>query len=200
MARIEHVNVTVSDADRAAALMQQLALQRALRQAIRAGALRRGARLLGAGQGDGEVQVLVERALDDGAQCGIVEALPPGGQRRRRVAGLALRDQRLAGELLVELKKEAESRLLRNPTLANPSLSGAAVPKGPAERELLEAAIGQSEQSKPVFRAVRYPDQLRYDYYQVVHWSEFDRGGHFAAMEAPDLLVEDVRAFFRTVR
>jgi epoxide hydrolase len=31
----------------------------------------------------------------------------------------------------------------------------------------------------------------------VVHWSEFDRGGHFAAMEAPDLLTEDVRAFFR---
>ncbi|GAA3024030.1 epoxide hydrolase family protein [Streptosporangium longisporum] len=31
----------------------------------------------------------------------------------------------------------------------------------------------------------------------VVHWSEFGRGGHFAAMEAPDLLVEDVRAFFR---
>jgi epoxide hydrolase len=32
------------------------------------------------------------------------------------------------------------------------------------------------------------------------HWSEFDRGGHFAAMEAPDLLVDDVRAFFRTLR
>ena len=34
----------------------------------------------------------------------------------------------------------------------------------------------------------------------VTHWSEFDRGGHFAALEAPDLLVADVRAFFRTVR
>lgn len=31
----------------------------------------------------------------------------------------------------------------------------------------------------------------------IVHWSEFDRGGHFAAMETPDLLVDDVRAFFR---
>ena len=27
----------------------------------------------------------------------------------------------------------------------------------------------------------------------IVHWTEFDRGGHFAAMEAPDLLVADVR-------
>lgn len=34
----------------------------------------------------------------------------------------------------------------------------------------------------------------------IVHWSEFDRGGHFAAMEAPDLLVEDIRTFFRRFR
>ncbi|WP_049573838.1 epoxide hydrolase family protein [Nonomuraea sp. SBT364] len=36
--------------------------------------------------------------------------------------------------------------------------------------------------------------------HHVVHWSEFGRGGHFAAMEAPDLLVDDVRTFFRLVR
>jgi pimeloyl-ACP methyl ester carboxylesterase len=34
----------------------------------------------------------------------------------------------------------------------------------------------------------------------IVRWSEFDRGGHFAAMETPDLLVSDVRKFFRLVR
>jgi epoxide hydrolase len=34
----------------------------------------------------------------------------------------------------------------------------------------------------------------------IVHWSEFDRGGHFAAMEAPDLLVSDVRTFFHGLR
>ena len=34
----------------------------------------------------------------------------------------------------------------------------------------------------------------------IVHWSEFDRGGHFAAMEQPDLLVADVREFFRALR
>lgn len=34
----------------------------------------------------------------------------------------------------------------------------------------------------------------------VVHWSEFERGGHFAAMEVPDVLVGDVRALFRRVR
>ncbi|HEX5503958.1 MAG TPA: epoxide hydrolase [Thermomicrobiales bacterium] len=34
----------------------------------------------------------------------------------------------------------------------------------------------------------------------IVHWREFARGGHFAALEAPDLLVGDIREFFRGVR
>jgi pimeloyl-ACP methyl ester carboxylesterase len=34
----------------------------------------------------------------------------------------------------------------------------------------------------------------------IVHWSQFDRGGHFAASDAPDLLVEDLRTFFRALR
>jgi pimeloyl-ACP methyl ester carboxylesterase len=34
----------------------------------------------------------------------------------------------------------------------------------------------------------------------IVHWSEYDSGGHFAAMEVPDLFVEDVRGFFRRLR
>ncbi len=34
----------------------------------------------------------------------------------------------------------------------------------------------------------------------VTRWRRFDRGGHFAAMQAPDLLVGDVRDFFRELR
>jgi pimeloyl-ACP methyl ester carboxylesterase len=34
----------------------------------------------------------------------------------------------------------------------------------------------------------------------IVHWSEFDRGGHFAAMDAPDLLLGDIQAFFGKLR
>jgi len=34
----------------------------------------------------------------------------------------------------------------------------------------------------------------------IVHWSQMDRGGHFAASDAPDLLVEDLRTFFRRFR
>ncbi len=35
--------------------------------------------------------------------------------------------------------------------------------------------------------------------YNVQHWSTFDRGGHFAALEEPDLLVEDIRSFNRVL-
>jgi epoxide hydrolase len=34
----------------------------------------------------------------------------------------------------------------------------------------------------------------------ITHWTDFDTGGHFAAMEAPGLLVGDVREFFRGLR
>jgi hypothetical protein len=34
----------------------------------------------------------------------------------------------------------------------------------------------------------------------TMHWSEFGRGGHFPAMETPDLLIGDVRAFFGRLR
>lgn len=37
-------------------------------------------------------------------------------------------------------------------------------------------------------------------FYNVQRWTEMPRGGHFAAMEEPDLLVNDLRTFFRTFR
>lgn len=36
--------------------------------------------------------------------------------------------------------------------------------------------------------------------YRVERWTEFPSGGHFAAMEEPERLVEDVRSFFRPLR
>jgi epoxide hydrolase len=43
----------------------------------------------------------------------------------------------------------------------------------------------------PVLRRLMDPD------HKMPYWSDHAEGGHFAAMEAPDLLVEDLRAFFR---
>ncbi len=34
----------------------------------------------------------------------------------------------------------------------------------------------------------------------LVHWSEHDRGGHFAALEVPDRFVEELRSFARCLR
>ena len=36
--------------------------------------------------------------------------------------------------------------------------------------------------------------------YNIQQWTEMPRGGHFAALEEPELLVEDVRMFFRNLR
>jgi pimeloyl-ACP methyl ester carboxylesterase len=84
-------------------------------------------------------------------------------------------------------------------------LPNAASPSGAIYYESMHAASWEEEPVKtPTGVALfardvairRYGEQR----YNIVHWSEFDRGGHFAAMEEPDLFVGDVRAFFRRVR
>jgi pimeloyl-ACP methyl ester carboxylesterase len=36
--------------------------------------------------------------------------------------------------------------------------------------------------------------------YDIAGWTEFDRGGHFAGLEVPDLLAGDIRDFFRKLQ
>ena len=36
--------------------------------------------------------------------------------------------------------------------------------------------------------------------YEIVHWTELPRGGHFLEWEVPDLVAEDVKAFFADYR
>jgi pimeloyl-ACP methyl ester carboxylesterase len=38
------------------------------------------------------------------------------------------------------------------------------------------------------------------DHGNITQWTRYDRGSHFAPHDAPDLLVDDIRRFFRTVR
>jgi epoxide hydrolase len=44
------------------------------------------------------------------------------------------------------------------------------------------------------FRSIRTFSER--DNSNIVHWSEFPDGGHFASMERPDVLTTDIRAFF----
>jgi hypothetical protein len=37
------------------------------------------------------------------------------------------------------------------------------------------------------------------DHANIVSWNNYDRGGHYAAHQAPDLLVDDIRSFFALV-
>ena len=47
---------------------------------------------------------------------------------------------------------------------------------------------------KEMFRIPRAYAESRFN---LVRYNRFDRGGHFAALEEPDLLVDDIRAFFK---
>jgi epoxide hydrolase len=47
---------------------------------------------------------------------------------------------------------------------------------------------------------LRFPRSWVEQRYNVTHWAVMPRGGHFAAMEQPELFVDDLRTFFRTVR
>jgi pimeloyl-ACP methyl ester carboxylesterase len=38
------------------------------------------------------------------------------------------------------------------------------------------------------------------DHANIVSWNRYERGSHFAPHDAPDLLVDDIRAFFRALR
>jgi pimeloyl-ACP methyl ester carboxylesterase len=46
----------------------------------------------------------------------------------------------------------------------------------------------------PIVRALMDPER------EIEYWSEFERGGHFPAMEEPEHLVEDLRRFFAPLR
>ena len=50
---------------------------------------------------------------------------------------------------------------------------------------------------KELYKAPRKWAEAAFD---LKHWSVFPSGGHFAALEEPKLLVDDVRDFFRTLR
>jgi pimeloyl-ACP methyl ester carboxylesterase len=63
--------------------------------------------------------------------------------------------------------------------------------------ERIEVPTGVAAFPREVMRTPRGAVERKYDLRQ---WTDMDRGGHFAAMEQPLALVEDVRRFFRPLR
>ena len=44
------------------------------------------------------------------------------------------------------------------------------------------------------------PRETAERFLNIQRWTQMPRGGHFAALEEPELLVADIRAFFRPLR
>jgi pimeloyl-ACP methyl ester carboxylesterase len=65
------------------------------------------------------------------------------------------------------------------------------------ESEFVGVPTGVARYPKEPLRIPRSWVERRYN---VTHWADMPRGGHFAAMEQPTLFVDDLRSFFRTVR
>ena len=61
----------------------------------------------------------------------------------------------------------------------------------------VELPTGVASFPKEILRAPRSWCEPRYN---ITHWTDMPRGGHFAAFEQPELFVDDVRSFFATVR
>jgi len=73
------------------------------------------------------------------------------------------------------------------------SHSPPAVPPG----KRVEVPTGVAIFPKEIMRPPRAAAERMYN---ITRWTEMPAGGHFAALEEPRALVDDVRAFFRTVR
>jgi microsomal epoxide hydrolase len=68
-------------------------------------------------------------------------------------------------------------------------------------------SFGQDDRIRVPSAVAIFPKDLSYPprewaerSYNVQRWTEMPRGGHFAAMEEPEMLVDDLRAFFRDLR
>jgi epoxide hydrolase len=65
-------------------------------------------------------------------------------------------------------------------------------------RDVVDVPTGCSIFPKEIFRASRRWAERRFT--DLRYWNELDKGGHFAALEQPELYVDELRAFFRLVR
>ena len=63
---------------------------------------------------------------------------------------------------------------------------------------IVEIPTGCCIYPKEIIRASRRWAEKRYT--NIIHWTDQEIGGHFAAFEQPDLYVNDIREFARNFR
>jgi pimeloyl-ACP methyl ester carboxylesterase len=97
------------------------------------------------------------------------------------------RDELLDNVMLYWLPRTATSSArLYWESFRNPPLTPVKVP------------VGCSIFPKEIFRSSRRWAEKHFG--ALLHWNELERGGHFAAMEQPDLFVDEIRTCFRSLR
>ncbi len=62
-------------------------------------------------------------------------------------------------------------------------------------------ALEHTDRLRVFPREIRHPPRsFAEQVFNIQRWTEMPRGGHFAALEAPELLAADATTFFRTLR
>ena len=64
--------------------------------------------------------------------------------------------------------------------------------------EDVKTPVGCSQFDKELFFSSRRWAEK--SFHNIIHWNVLDKGGHFAAFEQPELLVNELRTCFRTIR
>lgn len=71
-----------------------------------------------------------------------------------------------------------------------------AVPLGPDDR--IDVPYGVTRSTQPIERVPR--EHVERVFTDIRRWADFERGGHFVALEEPELVAAAVRDFFRDIR
>jgi pimeloyl-ACP methyl ester carboxylesterase len=134
--------------------------------------------------------------------------------------GMALNDSPigLAAWIITKFREwsdcngDVESRFSKDELLANVSLYWFTQTITSSFRLYYEGSkaplrLASGQRIKPPCGVARFPKELPVPprerierAYNVTHWTEMPRGGHFAAAEEPELLAADLREFFRPLR
>jgi microsomal epoxide hydrolase len=121
----------------------------------------------------------------------------PGGVGGREGSGLE-RLRRRRGARVLQGHAADEPHVLWGPeSVASAARIYAEVRRAPAPQARVEVPTGVAAFPREPWNTPRAWVERRY---HVTRWTDMPRGGHFAALEQPGLLLDDIRSFFRAVR
>jgi pimeloyl-ACP methyl ester carboxylesterase len=127
-----------------------------------------------------------------GACAWIVEKFHGWSDIRKGFENIYSKDQLLTNVMIYLVTRTFNTATWLYRGLAE-DFTGAPVP----QKARIEKPVGVA--AFPVDLIPFPPRSLVQRHMNVTHWSEFKEGGHFAALERPDDLVGDIRAFARTL-